>query len=31
MLNWEDSGAMENLFKIKRYEIDVINDQVWSV
>lgn len=28
MLNWVDSGAMENLFEIKRFQIDIENDQV---
>ena len=28
MLNTEDTGSMENLFEIRRYQIDLTNEQV---
>ena len=28
MLNAEDTGSMENLFEIRRYQIDIDNGQV---
>ena len=28
MLNAEDTGSMENLFEIRRYQIDIENEQV---
>ena len=28
MLNTEDTGSMENLFEIRRYQIDIDNEQV---
>ena len=28
MLNAEDTGSMENLFEIRRYQIDIDNEQV---
>merc|ERR550519_2633237 len=30
MLNTEDTGSMENLFEIRRYQIDLTNEQVFS-
>jgi len=30
MLNTEDTGSMENLFEIRRYQIDIQNEQVFS-
>ena len=28
MLNTEDTGSMENLFEIRRYQIDIQNERV---
>ena len=28
MLNTEDTGSMENLFEIRRYQIDIHNERV---